>query len=107
MLCFCCLYVDVCGSNCDAICIGYELCLQGAGMFEVYMLKSVGERTPLCGTSVLNWCCVDVVFLKVDVVCNEVMGFRYVGVHEFVNEFMYMHNVKCLVNVKCYNNCAC
>ena len=34
-------------------------------MSEVYMLKSVGERTPLCGTPVLNWRWVDVVFLNV------------------------------------------
>ena len=44
----------------DVVCIGHEfMCLGVVGMSEVYMLKSVGERTPLCGTSV------DVVFLKV------------------------------------------
>ena len=30
-------------------------------MPEVYMLKSVGERTPPCGTPVLNWRCIGVV----------------------------------------------
>ena len=39
--------------------------LGGGGMLEVYMLKSVDERTPLCGTPVLNWRWVDVVFLNV------------------------------------------
>ena len=32
----------------------------GGGMSAVYMLKSVGERTPPCGTSVLNGRCEDV-----------------------------------------------
>ena len=27
----------------------------GRGMSEVYMLKSMGERTPPCGTPDLNW----------------------------------------------------
>ena len=31
----------------------------------MYMLKSVGDMTPHCGTSFLNWRCVDVLFLKV------------------------------------------
>ena len=39
--------------------------LEGVGMSEVYMLKSVGETTSLWGTPFLNWRCVDVVFLKV------------------------------------------
>ena len=41
------------------------MCLGGGGMSEVYMLKSVGKRTPPCGTPVLNWRWVDVVFLNV------------------------------------------
>ena len=28
----------------------------------MYMLKSVGDRTPPCGTPFLNWRCVDVVY---------------------------------------------
>ena len=32
------------------------------GLSNVYMLKSVSDRTPPCGTSVLNWLCVDVCF---------------------------------------------
>ena len=41
------------------------MCLEGVGMSEVYMLKSVGERTPPGKTLVLNQCCRDVMFLKV------------------------------------------
>ena len=35
----------------------------------MYMLNNVGNRTLLCGTSVLNWHCVDVLFLNG--VCDE------------------------------------
>ena len=35
------------------------------GVSDVYMLKSVGDRTPNCGTPFLNWRCVDVLFLNV------------------------------------------
>ena len=38
---------------------------RGCGISEVYMLNSMGERTPPCGTPHLNWHCVDVVFLNV------------------------------------------
>ena len=38
------------------------LCTCGVGVSDVYMLNSVGDRTPPCGTSVLNWRCVDVCF---------------------------------------------
>ena len=31
----------------------------------MYMLKSVGDRTPPCGTPFLNWRFVDVLFLNV------------------------------------------
>ena len=34
-------------------------------MHDVYMLNSVCHRTPHCGTSVLNWRCVDVLFLNI------------------------------------------
>ena len=37
----------------------------GVRVSEVYMLNSMGDRTPLCGTLVLNWRCVDVIFLNV------------------------------------------
>ena len=37
----------------------------GVGVSDVYMLKSVGDRTPLCGTPFLNWRCVDVLILNV------------------------------------------
>ena len=35
------------------------------GVSNVYMLKSVGDRMPPCGTPVFNWLCVDVLFLNV------------------------------------------
>ena len=31
----------------------------------MYMLKSVGDSTPSCETPLLNWRCVDVLFLNV------------------------------------------
>ena len=31
----------------------------------MYMLNSVGDSTPPCGISFLNWRCVDVLFLSV------------------------------------------
>ena len=31
----------------------------------MYILKSVGDRTPPCRTPVLNWCYVDVLFPNV------------------------------------------
>ena len=36
----------------------------GVGVSDVYMLKSVGDSTPPCGTPFLN-CRVDVLFLNV------------------------------------------
>ena len=46
----------------------------GVGMSYVYMLNSVGDVTPPCGTPVLNWCCVSecsIGFMSFDVVCDE------------------------------------
>ena len=37
----------------------------GVGVSDVYMLKSVCDRTPPCVTPFLNWRCVDVLFLNV------------------------------------------
>ena len=37
----------------------------GVGVSDVYMLKSVSDGTPPCGTPFLNWRCVDVLFLNV------------------------------------------
>ena len=34
----------------------------GVGVSDVYMLKSVSDSTPPCGTPFLNWRCVDVLF---------------------------------------------
>ena len=31
----------------------------------MYMLKSVGDSTPPCGTPFFNWPCVDVLFLNI------------------------------------------
>ena len=91
------------------VCVMSAVCLGWVGLSEVHMLKSVDERTPLCGTPV--FICVDVVFLKVvslDVICNELSdGVRYVDVYDFGNEFMYCHSVKRLVQVRCSTDCAC
>ena len=38
---------------------------EGVGSCEVYMLRIVGERKPPFGIPVLNWYCVDTVFLKI------------------------------------------
>ena len=37
----------------------------GVGVSYVNMLKSVGDRTPPCGTPILYWRCVDVLFMNV------------------------------------------
>ena len=37
----------------------------GSLMSEVWMLKSMGEGTPPCGTPDLNWCFVDEWFMNV------------------------------------------
>ena len=37
----------------------------GVGVSDVYTMKSVGERTPPCGIPLLNWRCVEVLFLNV------------------------------------------
>ena len=37
----------------------------GVGVSDMYMLKSVGDRTSPCGTPFLNWRCVDVLVLNV------------------------------------------
>ena len=43
----------------SVVCIDYELCVfaweEYVCMFEVYMLKNVGERTLPCRTAVLKW----------------------------------------------------
>ena len=45
----------------------------GVGVSDVYMLKSVGDSTPHCGTPFLNWRCVDVLFLDVVYVLQPLM----------------------------------
>ena len=37
----------------------------GVGVSDVYMVKSVSDRTAPCGTPFLNWRCIDVLFLNV------------------------------------------
>ena len=37
----------------------------GVVVSNVYMLKSVGDSTPPCGTLFLNWCSIYVLFLNV------------------------------------------
>ena len=34
------------------------------GVSDLFMLKSVGDSTPPCGTPFLNWRCVDLLFLN-------------------------------------------
>ena len=63
------------------------------------MFKSVGERTPLCGTLDLKWHCVSttcVCFASPDVVSNTLSdGVRYIGVYEIINKCIYIHSTKC------------
>ena len=53
----------------------YVVSFTGAcvGMSDVYMLKSLGDKTPPYGTPVLNWRCVDVLFLNVVYVLRPLM----------------------------------
>ena len=37
----------------------------GVGVGDVYMLTNVSDRTPPCEILVLNWRCVDVLFMNV------------------------------------------
>ena len=37
----------------------------GVGVSDVYLLKRVCDRTPPCGTPLLNWRCDEVFFLNV------------------------------------------
>ena len=41
----------------------------GVGVSDVYMLKSVGDSTPPCGTPLLNWRCVDVLYMNMLYAC--------------------------------------
>ena len=43
------------------------------GVPDVYMLKSVGDRTPPCGTQFFNRRCVDALFLNVAYVLRPLM----------------------------------
>ena len=65
--------------NIMAISSAYEVSCSGddgCGMCNMYMLKSVGDRTPLLGTPVLNWSCVDVCSLKVVYALRPLMQFK-------------------------------
>ena len=42
------------------VCVDVMVLSSGGGMSAVYMLNSVGERTPPCGTPLLNRHCEDV-----------------------------------------------
>ena len=44
-------------------------------MSDIYMLKSVGDITPPCGTPFLNWRCVDGLFLNVVYALRPLMEF--------------------------------
>ena len=64
---------------------------RAVSMSEVYVLKSMGERTLHCGTPVLNRHSVVVLinFAFLDVVCSELSDVRYVCVYGFVNECIF------------------
>ena len=47
----------------------------GVGVSGVYMLNSVGDRTTPCGTPVLNWMCVNILFLNVVYALRPLMFF--------------------------------
>ena len=66
-----CIFVRVGGENCDVICICNEfiLLLSGVGMSDVYILKSVGESTPPCGTLVFIVACLILCCCIVCTVC--------------------------------------
>ena len=48
---------------------------RGVGVPDVYMLKGVGDSTPPCVTPLLNWYCVDVLFLNVVYALRPLMQF--------------------------------
>ena len=66
-------YVCVVESVMSSVYVMSCVCLGDGGMYMVYMLKGVGERTPPCGTPVLNWRWMDVVFLNVMYTCRPFM----------------------------------
>ena len=43
----------------------YVMSFSGVGMSDVYMLNSLGDKTPPCGAQFLNFRCVDVLLLYV------------------------------------------
>ena len=47
----------------DVVCVGCQFYWRGVS--DMYMLKSVGDSTPPCGTPFLNWLCVDLLFPNV------------------------------------------
>ena len=49
----------------DVMVMSYVVSFTGVCMSDVYMLNSVGDRTPPCCTPVLNCRCVDVFFLNI------------------------------------------
>ena len=59
-----CTRACVCRCDGDVICVRQALNrVLDSGMSAVWMLHSVGERTPPLRTPVLNWCCMVVWFL--------------------------------------------
>ena len=51
------MFMSVCGAVIVMSSVYVVSCTEsgGRGQSEVYMLKSMGERTPPCGTPDLNW----------------------------------------------------
>ena len=56
----------------------------------MYMLKSVCDRTPTCGTPFLNWRCVYILFLNVVYVLRPLI---------MVCECVYVDGVECFSHV--------
>ena len=62
------MFMSLCVDVMEVMSSAYVVSFTGAcgvGVSDVYMLKSVGDRTPPCGTPFLNWRCVYVLFLNV------------------------------------------
>ena len=57
------LFVDVMVMSSAYVVSFTGACL--VGVSDVFILKSVGDRTPPCGTPVLNWRYVDVLILNI------------------------------------------
>ena len=69
----CVLTVDVIVMLCVYVISFTGAC--GIGVSDVYVLNNVGDRTPISETPVLNWRCIDVLFLNVVYALRPLMWF--------------------------------